>query len=251
MRRVSDESLLSWLRERTDEVNLTGLDVPGWPAETWILNAMYERPDLRADLTRDDVYRLRLTRRDHPEVAIDDRDVDDLFDLWQQDYDWRARPGPEWSRVRWTELASRLRLTLGHPEVPPAQPWFAGIPFPARLQGPEEGSIDVVSLDGLVRCLAEHENLGLHAPCVALYSPVGANEYDEIVLFEGPLSALSTLVDPSQGRYSTPNNIWAKDRSWFVFTDVDLWATKVSGPESLIDRLRADPDLEALDWSPE
>jgi hypothetical protein len=153
--------------------------------------------------------------------------------------------------VRWTDLASRLGLALGHPEVPPAQPWFADTRFPARLQGPDEGSIDIVSLDGLVRCLAQHGSLGLDAPCVALYSPVGANEYDEIVLFEGPLSALSTLVDPSQGRYSMPNNIWAKDHSWFVYTDVDLWATKVSGPESLIDRLRADPDLEALAWYPQ
>lgn len=250
MRRTSDASLLSWLRERTDQVNLTGLDVSGWSAETWVLHAMYERSDLRADLTRDDVFRLRLSRRDHPEVAVDDRDVDALFDLWQQEYDWRARPGPEWSRVPWAELASRLGLALGRPALPPGAEWFASSRFPARLQGPVEGSLDVASLDGLVRCLAEHESLGLDAACVALYSPLGSNEFDEIVLFEGPVGSLPSLVDPSQGRHSMPNNFWAKDHSWFVYTDVDLWATKVSGPESLIARLRVDPTLETLSWSP-
>ena len=40
------------------------------------------------------------------------------------------------------------------------------------------------------------------------------------------------------------------DRSWFAYTDWDLWGTKASGPESLINKLKADPDLETLGWSP-
>jgi len=40
------------------------------------------------------------------------------------------------------------------------------------------------------------------------------------------------------------------DRSWFLYTDWDLWGTKVSGSQSLIDELISDPDLETLEWSP-
>ena len=46
----------------------------------------------------------------------------------------------------------------------------------------------------------------------------------------------------------TPSNFWPSDRSWFVYTDWDLWGTKVSGPAVLINAIRSDPNLETLDW---
>ena len=44
-----------------------------------------------------------------------------------------------------------------------------------------------------------------------------------------------------------PSNIWAADRSWFVYTDWDLWGTKVSGSAHLIGSLFADNDMEAVE----
>ena len=40
--------------------------------------------------------------------------------------------------------------------------------------------------------------------------------------------------------------IWPRDRSWLVYTDADLWATKVSGSGDLIGRLIADAALETV-----
>ena len=38
------------------------------------------------------------------------------------------------------------------------------------------------------------------------------------------------------------------DRSWFVYTDWDLWATKDNGPPTLIAALEADAELDTINW---
>ena len=43
----------------------------------------------------------------------------------------------------------------------------------------------------------------------------------------------------------TPSNIWPADRSWFVYTDYDLWATRISGSQALIDALIEDSEIDA------
>jgi hypothetical protein len=250
MRRVRVDSLVAWIRARTDEDNLTGLDATGWPASTWVLHAMHERRDLRSGLTCDDVRRLRLMRRDQPQTPIDDGDLDALLALQELEFEWHGRLGPEWTRLTWREQAERFGITLGHPEFSPGGHWLPAESFPANVMGPSEGSLDVDSMDWLLRCLAEHEAQGQDTACFALYAPLQSFEFDELLLFTGPLSAIPSLVDSKHGRWATPNNFWPEDHSWFVFTDYDSWATKVSGPESLIQRLRSDPDLETFDWKP-
>ena len=49
---------------------------------------------------------------------------------------------------------------------------------------------------------------------------------------------------------STPSNLWPTDKSWFVYTDWDLMATKVSGPAELVAAIEADDELESLRWEP-
>ena len=61
--------------------------------------------------------------------------------------------------------------------------------------------------------------------------------------------AIKQLVDAEAGRFGTPTNWWPSDRSWFVYTDWDLWATKVSGPAALVDSIRKDDWLETIDWA--
>ena len=60
--------------------------------------------------------------------------------------------------------------------------------------------------------------------------------------------ARSHYGDPLDERFegAAPNNIWPADRSWMVFTDYDLWATKVSGSHALIADLLNEPELEAI-----
>lgn len=65
---------------------------------------------------------------------------------------------------------------------------------------------------------------------------------------EFDLGDVRTLVEPSDGRVSTPSNWWPLDESWMVYTDWDLWATKVSGPSELITSIESDQDLECTRW---
>jgi hypothetical protein len=58
--------------------------------------------------------------------------------------------------------------------------------------------------------------------------------------------ALRELDDLYDDHAGAPNNIWPEDRRWFVYTDHDLWATKISGRPSLIDTLQRDSALETV-----
>ena len=67
---------------------------------------------------------------------------------------------------------------------------------------------------------------------------------------EVELARIATLVQPALGRIGTPSNWWAVNKTWMVFTDWDLWATKISGPVDLIESIRLNPELECIDWTP-
>jgi hypothetical protein len=110
----------------------------------------------------------------------------------------------------------------------------------------EEGVFDGESLGALLKILIDAS--GPDASCFAFYGQVPANDYDEPTVLEGSLSAISGLTRVPEFRELSPSNWWPTDRSWFVWTDYDLTATKVSGPRTLIDRIRAHPSLETVEW---
>jgi hypothetical protein len=47
-------------------------------------------------------------------------------------------------------------------------------------------------------------------------------------------------------RHGSPTNIWPGDNAWFVYTDADLWGTRVSGTDDLIQAITGDDELEAI-----
>jgi hypothetical protein len=47
----------------------------------------------------------------------------------------------------------------------------------------------------------------------------------------------------------SPTNIWPSGREWFVWTDYDLQASKVSGDPTLITALHVEPRLECIEWN--
>lgn len=49
----------------------------------------------------------------------------------------------------------------------------------------------------------------------------------------------------------TPALWWPQDEAWSVFTEIDLDSTLVAGTGELVERLLADPVLEAFRWRPE
>lgn len=75
-----------------------------------------------------------------------------------------------------------------------------------------------------------------------------AGEFDEPVLYRGGLGELSGLYDDEE-LPGSPSNIWPDNKSWFVYTDWDLWGTKISGSPELINRLTADLKLETVKLS--
>jgi hypothetical protein len=79
--------------------------------------------------------------------------------------------------------------------------------------------------------------------CSCYYSPLAGRLGEEPMTLEGPLSE---VVSTSLKQRFTPNNIWPDDRSWFVFTDADLWATKVSGSLELTKDLVQTGELETI-----
>ena len=96
--------------------------------------------------------------------------------------------------------------------------------------------------------LAEHSAQGSDSPCFAFYASLAAGDFDHQTLLSGPLQAIGELVEGENPYRSTPSNFWPRDRAWFVRTDWDLWATKISGSRTLINALRVEPDLETIDW---
>lgn len=152
-------------------------------------------------------------------------------------------PGPGWQRVRWAELAARLESNLQGQQYPPCFRWFPDEGWPDNLLAPTEGSLDQPTATRLIARLA---NASSSPECIAAYSFLAGNWPDDAnPCFVGPVDRLLELCDDGLG---TPSNFWAIDRSWFVFTDWDLWATKVNGPPDLIAALEADPELETLSW---
>ncbi len=67
-------------------------------------------------------------------------------------------------------------------------------------------------------------------------------------MHEFELGSVDTLIDPSDGRVGTPSNMWPLNRAWMVYTDWDLWGTKVSGTVVLVEAIVNDDLLDTIDW---
>jgi hypothetical protein len=84
--------------------------------------------------------------------------------------------------------------------------------------------------------------------CYAYFArlPTGRlHDTDRLVVYRGELANVLEIYDNDEVG-AGPANLWAADRSWFTYTDWDLWGTKVSGSPELIDALVADTELEAV-----
>ncbi|WP_051433263.1 hypothetical protein [Promicromonospora kroppenstedtii] len=111
----------------------------------------------------------------------------------------------------------------------------------------EEGVFDGESQTALLDIVSEFS--GPDVACFAYYGMVPANEYERLTVLEGTLSAIGSLTrNEDLFRGLSPSNWWPSDRSWFVWTDYDLTATRVSGSRALIEAVRSDSRLETLDW---
>ena len=231
----------AWLRERTPSSGpnsggaTTGYEPTGYEHAIWVLHAMYEPIESKpVPIATHDATGIGAGSIRQPDRR---RDVD-----FEPLGVANPEPGPGWRRVRWSELAERLGSRLQGQPYPPCFRWFPDEGWPADLLPPSEGSLDQPTARRLVAHLA-HVSDSPH--CIAAYSFLAGGWREPNLCFAGSVDRLLDLCADGLG---TPSNFWALDRTWFAYTDWDLWATKVNGPVALIAALEADPELETITW---
>lgn len=241
---------MDWLRDRPSEEATTGFDAGGWEASTWVLHAMYENPDLVGLGTHDDLHRRRLDSGDVAPLIIGDVNLDATTTVTGTSLGFVVRPGRPWARVTWAEYLQRFPDFSALRDVPPCHRWFPPGSWAVAIEAPPEGSLDGESLEALISILATQSPEGQDTQCFAFYASLPAGDFDNVHLWSGRLGQIPDLIDDQGGPYRfSPTNFWPTDRSWFVWTDYDLQATKVSGDRALITALLAERRLECLEWS--
>lgn len=180
--------------------------------------------------------------------------------------------------VRWSEVAAWSGIGLER------QSQFHDIALPRRAparpapwdgHGPAEGTLSADDARALVGILAGHtadeqrcwycvwDGYGLD-PAAAfagrtdptvLPDPVPGDVSSgprvrlparDYLLYAGPLAAARAVVDAP-----SPNLWWPEDRAWCVASEIDLPWTYLGGPEDLVEKVLADPRLEALPARPD
>lgn len=241
--RIEDPSQTAWLRNGTDG-GWCDFDAVGWPKSTWILHAMYEHSDLPGGLSHDDLYRIERGAAPSTRSSLAAEMLDATTVIGCPDGTSR-HPGEGWHRLRWEELAHRLGV---HPVAEGRLPSHRSFPhasWPVNLRPPAEGALDREQYRRLIERLAACSLEGDKTECLLRYAPCWDMSSEHV--FRGTLRDARHQYDDPPGRRGAPNNLWGADRSWFVFTDYDLWGTKVSGSERLIATLAADQELETSD----
>jgi hypothetical protein len=242
---------LAWLENQGAD-GVTGYEATGWEDHTWLLHAMYQTDELPSGMTYDEAARIERTAL--PAMEPGDqlsavlRAMDEGSTLIGGALGASWCPGPGWRRLLWTELAARLGRTLFNDDVPPCYRSFPFTSWPVNICPPAEGSIDREQFSRLIGHLVDHSRDGRQTTCFAFRCGVATFEFEESWVATSSISELTDLYDDVLG---APNNVWPSDRSWFMWGDADLWATKVSGGRQLIDAIRNDVELESFSgtWS--
>lgn len=248
----------------------TGFDpVGGWPARAWILNAVYERDDIPSGLTHHDTRQMSIHAGVEEPVIVNDVNLDEVTVTTGTTLGFVETPAPPWRRLSWSDVGGRdgfdfwavdgrwphLRFTAQDewpdPSTMPADSWPRIGPaaeessWPANVLPPTEGSLDEASLLALIKVLTQHSSDGDVRNCFFYYGAVPLMIRGPAV-YAGDLLELMPFVRSERDMHFTPNNIWPADRSWFIYTDYDLWATRISGSKALIDTLTKDGEIDAV-----
>jgi hypothetical protein len=221
-----------------------GFTPTGWQSEIWVLHAMYERADIPGGLSHDDVHRIELAARTTEPIVVNDVNLDEIGVLVGNVLGRSGHPGEGWARLRWTELARRLDTSIFANWHYPCVRSFSYRSWPANIQPPPEGSLDREQLQRLLGHLTTRSSAGDGQECFAYY-PAWMTSFDGVddVVLRLRLDEVLTLYEDAAVPGS-PINLWPKDRSWFVWTDTDLWGTRVSGSHQLITDIQADDQIE-------
>ncbi|MFJ4777670.1 hypothetical protein [Streptomyces sp. NPDC088762] len=251
---VVPSSETDWLTELCGD-GTTGFEPPRRPDAAWVLNAMYEHTGGIVGISHHEARQAALAAGALRPDRLGDIDLE-LGTATGGGLGRAEHPGPQYRRLRWAELSARC----GDPMVPEGKyPSLHCFPSaksadsrPIGIRPPTEGSLDRPTWDRLVDLLIAHGSSGPDTRCLAYYNPLMLRDvdFDNLHVRAGRLGDAHALYENPEADFS-PSNLWAEDRSWIVYTDYDLWATKVAGPEHLVEALLRDPVIEAvrLPWT--
>ena len=233
-------------------------DATGWDDARWVLHAIYEEPARasgrdrpgRSRSARGEWYR-RFTRsasrpasQQQELTRFEDPNPGPSSSRIVRPITW-GMSGPisaDVARLTWTDLAARLSIQLANHRYPPGEMWFPDYrrTWPPHLYPPDEGSLDYRSFARLTEIITRFSTDGASTDCTVYDAP------RDDWMAQGPLGEIGTLVgDDKRMRYS-PSNWWPSNQGWMVYTDLDMWATKVSGTSALIAALDDDDWLETF-----
>ncbi|MCU4749542.1 hypothetical protein [Streptomyces sp. G-5] len=245
-----------WLRELCGD-GLTGFLPPAMPDAAWVLNAMYAWEHGASDLSDHEPHRAGPAEVSGRTDLLPGTDPPVEGVAMGGGLGRAGHPGPGWRRLRWGELARRTGDSVVPDGLLPCYRCFPSLSekggWPLNITPPTEGSADRESWNRLIAVLTAYSPGGPETACLAYYNPMtlGAVDLDSPHVLSGCLGDTGALYE-HPGIDFSPSNLWARDRSWVVCTDYDLWATKVAGPTELIGAILDDPTLEAirLPWAP-
>ncbi|RFA06568.1 hypothetical protein B7R21_19560 [Subtercola boreus] len=229
---------IAWLADAaasTSHGAVVGYDISGWDDSVWVLHSMYKDVESSADAPN------KRPRTLLGEATGSPVDLSTGIPL-----EYSPTPVEKWTRLPWSELACRLNFELGAGmSNPPSDSWLPPA-LPANILAPNEGQLnekDLQSVVDAVKTILPETT----EECIAFFAALPAQEFDSATVYSGSLNDLQQLVRTETG-HATPSNIWPIDRTWFIYTDWDLLATKISGPVELINAIEASPELETIRW---
>lgn len=240
---------LEWLAAQPEDERTTGYSPAGWEAETWLLHSMYENPDLHGLGTHDDVRRRALEDGEATPDIVGGINLDEVTTSTGTPLGFRTKPGPPWERLTWSSYLSRFPEFGPNRTYPPCFQWFPAGSWPAAVEPPPEGSLDENALHALIEILADAPSLSPELWCFAFYAELPASDFDDVHIWQAPINEIPSLLSVYGGEYEfTPTNLWSPDRSWFIWTDYDLQATRISGRRELVEMVEQHPTLETATW---
>jgi hypothetical protein len=233
-----------------DASNGTGFDVRTFAASTWLIHAMYER-DMESPLSHDAREKQQIADGERSPVIINGVDLSAETTSTGVGLGWSRAPSARYKRVRWRDYAERMSVPIlrdGYwPGINGLVPGVSGADtWPEGVEPPAEGSIDEESWTELIRVLVAHSSEAAQTKCTAFYTPWTLSPNDAPFLLSGKLGDAGALID-NPTSIGSPQNFWPDDLEWFVYTDYDLQASRISGSVQLIAALLADADLDCED----
>ncbi|PKH08535.1 hypothetical protein [Planomicrobium sp. MB-3u-38] len=170
-----------------------------------------------------------------------DPQIKDESLLWRDCTPEQASEFQLGERLRLMELAEKYDLKFSK-ELSAASLMKKLGGSPRYIISGEEGEIESDSLKALVGVLRRFTDEG---HCYFLYGLLkSANYVDE--LYRGDLAEVEELAKRDH-LYGTPSYWWPADKSWCLYTDIDLNFSLIGGSPELIEALLADDFLECIE----